>query len=75
MLRLTALLVLVLALADAARAVIVGIDYGTDWFKVALKQPGASLDLVLNRESKRKTASHVLIRDQERLFGNDATSL
>ncbi|RKP01357.1 hypothetical protein CXG81DRAFT_5259, partial [Caulochytrium protostelioides] len=53
----------------------VGIDYGTDWFKVALKQPGASLDLVLNRESKRKTASHVLIRDQERLFGNDATSL
>ncbi|OUM58710.1 hypothetical protein PIROE2DRAFT_52367 [Piromyces sp. E2] len=51
------------------------IDYGAQWFKVALVKPGVPLDLVLNRESKRKTPSNICIRDGVRLYGNEANNL
>ncbi|KAL7748821.1 lumenal Hsp70 protein [Sorochytrium milnesiophthora] len=58
-----------------ARAAVLGIDYGAQWFKVALVKPGVPLDMVLNRESKRKTASIVTVRDSQRLFGTDSVNL
>ncbi|KAI9190129.1 lumenal Hsp70 protein [Blastocladiella emersonii ATCC 22665] len=72
-----ALLVLVvcLALARAASGAVLGIDYGSDWFKVALGRPGKPIDLVLNRESKRKTHSLLTLRTDERFFGTDAAAL
>ncbi|KAJ3414859.1 Hypoxia up-regulated protein 1 [Chytridiales sp. JEL 0842] len=54
---------------------VIGVDFGTDWFKVALVKPGVPIDIVLNRESKRKTASTVTIRDGIRYFGSDSQSL
>ncbi|KAK3830051.1 MAG: Hsp70 protein-domain-containing protein [Linnemannia gamsii] len=51
------------------------IDYGTDWFKVALVKPGIPLDIVLNAESKRKTQSAINIRGDNRAFGSEALSL
>ncbi|CAG8529838.1 6183_t:CDS:10 [Diversispora eburnea] len=51
------------------------VDYGTDWFKVALVKPGIPLDIVLNRDSKRKTASVINIRGEERIYGSDAINL
>ncbi|CAO3565139.1 unnamed protein product [Mortierella alpina] len=58
--------------ADAA---VIAIDYGTDWFKVALVKPGVPLDIVLNTESKRKTPSAITIRGDERAFGSESLSL
>jgi len=37
-------------------------------------QPGVPMDIVLNRESKRKTANVISMRNGERLFGADALS-
>ncbi|RKP25390.1 Hsp70 protein-domain-containing protein, partial [Syncephalis pseudoplumigaleata] len=53
----------------------VGIDYGQEWYKVALVKRGIPLDLVLNRDSKRKTASALTLRNGERSYGSDALSL
>jgi hypoxia up-regulated 1 len=61
-----------LSLAEAA---VMAIDYGTDWFKVALVKPGIPLDIVLNRDSKRKTQSVLTIRGEERVYGTDAINL
>jgi hypothetical protein len=54
---------------------VLGIDYGTDWYKVGLVKPGVPLDLVLNKDSKRKTEAVVTIRDGIRQFGIDGASL
>ncbi|KAG0281064.1 Hypoxia up-regulated protein 1 [Linnemannia exigua] len=56
-------------------AAVMAIDYGTDWFKVALVKPGIPLDIVLNAESKRKTQSAINIRGDNRAFGSEALSL
>ncbi|RIA89435.1 Hsp70 protein [Glomus cerebriforme] len=61
-----------LSLTEAA---VIAIDYGTDWFKVALVKPGIPLDIVLNRDSKRKTQSALTIRGEERIYGSDAVNL
>jgi len=39
-----------------------------------LFQPGVPMEIALNRESKRKTASAVSLRGDERTFGSDALS-
>ncbi|KAI8052557.1 Hsp70 protein-domain-containing protein [Syncephalis plumigaleata] len=59
----------------ANAAAVVGIDYGQEWYKVALVKRGIPLDLVLNRDSKRKTASVLTLRNGERSYGSDALSL
>ncbi|KAF9187414.1 Hypoxia up-regulated protein 1 [Haplosporangium sp. Z 767] len=56
-------------------AAVMSIDYGTDWFKVALVKPGIPFDIVLNTESKRKTQSAINIRGEDRAFGSEALSL
>ncbi|CAJ0627449.1 4479_t:CDS:2 [Entrophospora sp. SA101] len=56
-------------------ATVIGIDYGTDWFKVSIVKPGIPLNIVLNRDSKRKTQSVITIRDDERLYGADAVNI
>jgi hypoxia up-regulated 1 len=61
-----------LALISAS---VIGIDYGTDWYKVSLIKPGPVIETVLNRESKRKTPALILIRDGIRYFGSDAAAL
>ncbi len=60
---------------SVTEAAVMAIDYGTDWFKVALVKPGIPLDIVLNRDSKRKTQSVLTIRGEERIYGADAVNL
>jgi len=55
-------------------AAVMAIDYGTDWFKVALVKPGY-FDIVLNAESKRKTQSAITVRGDDRAFGSESLSL
>ncbi|KAJ3071597.1 Hypoxia up-regulated protein 1 [Podochytrium sp. JEL0797] len=73
--RVAKLCVLVLALVQPTLASVIGIDFGSDWFKVAIVKSGVPLDIVLNRESKRKTESVVTVRDGIRYFGTEATAL
>ncbi|KAJ2453658.1 lumenal Hsp70 protein [Coemansia sp. RSA 2336] len=76
-LKVLALAVLCVAslLASGVSAAVLGIDLGTEWFTVALAKPGRPLDLVLNRDAKRQTASVVVVNGLERTFGADAVAL
>ncbi len=53
-------------------ASIISIDYGSEYFKVALVKPGHPLDIVLNHESKRKTASVVTFKGDQRFYASEA---
>lgn len=66
-----ALFWLALYLVGSAQAALISIDFGTKFNKVGFVKPG-KFDLVLNEESKRKSASVIAIKDDERLFGNSA---
>ncbi|OAJ42124.1 hypothetical protein BDEG_25625 [Batrachochytrium dendrobatidis JEL423] len=56
-------------------ATVIGLDYGTDWLKVAMVKPRGILETVLNRESKRKTATVMNIRNGVRTYGSEAVAL
>ena len=51
------------------------IDYGADSFKVAYIGPGVPFDVLLNRDSKRKTAGVVTLQGSDRFVGGDAATL
>lgn len=62
-----------LALVGECSAVtIMSIDFGSEWMKVAVVAPGVPMEIVLNKESKRKTPSAVSFRNGERTYGEDA---
>jgi hypoxia up-regulated 1 len=56
-------------------ATVIGIDFGTHWFKVSIIKPGGSVETVLNRESKRKTSNIITLNKGVRNFGTDAEQL
>ncbi|KAJ3330875.1 Hypoxia up-regulated protein 1 [Blyttiomyces sp. JEL0837] len=70
-----AVVIAIVALLQVVSASVIGIDVGTDWLKVSIVKPGVPLDIVLNRESKRKTNALITLRDGIRYFGTDATGL
>lgn len=61
--------------APATAASLLAIDYGTDGFKAALIKPGVPFDVLINKDSKRKTPSIVTLRGEERAFGGEAANL
>lgn len=70
------ILVLLLNLSNyVINANVIGIDLGSDNFKVAVVQPGDPLEIVSNFQSKRKTPTCVTFYRGERLFGADAAAL
>jgi hypoxia up-regulated 1 len=68
-------LVFILLLVSQIEAAVMGIDFGQEWFKVSLVKPGVPLDIVLNKESKRKTRSIVAIREGQRVFDSEAVNV
>jgi hypoxia up-regulated 1 len=60
-----------LSLVEAS---VVGIDFGSDTFKVSLVK-GKSFDVVLNDASGRKTPSAVALDRGELIYGTDAKNL
>ncbi|KAF0478530.1 HSP70-domain-containing protein [Gigaspora margarita] len=71
----TGFLLTALSILSISEAAVIAVDYGTNWFKVGLVKPGIPLDIVLNRDSKRKTPSVITIRGEERIYGTDAVNL
>ncbi|KAN0026103.1 hypothetical protein ACTFIV_007085 [Dictyostelium citrinum] len=68
-------LVVVLGLlATTANAMVIGIDLGSQTFKVSLIKPGV-FETVLNEQSGRKTISSVGWFKDERLFSSDSFSV
>lgn len=69
-----AVAVSMICLFQACSALVVGIDLGSDSFKVVMIRPG-SIDIVLNEGSGRKTASAVGYSSHGRMFGDLAQQL
>lgn len=66
---------LLLSVSPVNGASLLAIDYGTDGFKAALIKPGVPFDVLINKDSKRKTGSIVTLRGEERSFGGEAANL
>ncbi|ODN03799.1 Hypoxia up-regulated protein 1 [Orchesella cincta] len=56
-------------------AAVMSVDLGSEWIKIGIVSPGVPMEIVLNKESKRKTPVAVSFRDGERLIGEDALSV
>lgn len=70
--RLSSLLSFVLLLlAPSLRAAVLAIDYGAEFTKLSLVKPGVPLDVVLDRDSKRKIQSVVGWKREDRVFGQE----
>ncbi|KAJ3441195.1 hypoxia up-regulated protein [Anaeramoeba flamelloides] len=51
---------------------VLGIDFGSESLKVAVKDQGKQLQIVLNSASQRKTRSSIAFVEGERFFGKEA---
>ncbi|XP_026797716.2 hypoxia up-regulated protein 1 isoform X1 [Pangasianodon hypophthalmus] len=71
---LLALFCLALALfpSPTASVAVMSVDLGSEWMKVAIVKPGVPMEIVLNKESRRKTPVAVCLKENERLFGDGA---
>ena len=61
-------------LLPLASGAVLGIDLGGEFIKASLVKPRVPLDIVLNIESKRKTATMVGYKDGEQLFSGAAAN-
>lgn len=71
---LVALFCLVLAMlpSPSASVAVMSVDLGSEWMKMAIVKPGVPMEIVLNKESRRKTPAAVCLKENERLFGDSA---
>ena len=51
------------------------VDFGSEWMKIGIVSPGVPMEIVLNKESKRKTPTILTIRNDDRTFGEDAQTI
>ncbi|GMF19358.1 unnamed protein product [Phytophthora lilii] len=61
--------------ASVVEAIVAGVDFGGEFFKVALVKPGTPFEIVTNVHSKRKTETMVAFDGDERLYGADAATV
>ncbi|POM59965.1 Hsp70-like protein [Phytophthora palmivora] len=61
--------------ASVVDAIVAGVDFGGEFFKVALVKPGTPFEIVTNVHSKRKTETMVAFDGDERLYGADAATV
>ncbi|XP_076968814.1 hypoxia up-regulated protein 1 isoform X3 [Tamandua tetradactyla] len=62
-----------LALSDTLA--VMSVDLGSESMKVAIVKPGVPMEIVLNKESRRKTPVFVTLKENERFFGDSAASM
>ncbi|XP_063342397.1 hypoxia up-regulated protein 1 [Pelmatolapia mariae] len=69
-----ALFCLVLAMfpSHIVTVAVMSVDLGSEWMKIAIVKPGVPMEIVLNKESRRKTPTVVCLKENERLFGDSA---
>lgn len=54
---------------------VLGIDFGTQFMKIAIVRPGSPFEIVTDLSSKRKTPSAVIFDDSTRTYGYDALTM
>uniref|UniRef100_A0A8C5R6W7 Hypoxia up-regulated protein 1 n=1 Tax=Leptobrachium leishanense TaxID=445787 RepID=A0A8C5R6W7_9ANUR len=54
---------------------VMSVDLGSEWMKVAIVKPGVPMEIVLNKESRRKTPVVIALKENERLFGDNALGM
>lgn len=69
-----ALFCLILAMlpSHTVTVAVMSVDLGSEWMKMAIVKPGVPMEIVLNKESRRKTPVAVCLKENERLFGDSA---
>ncbi|XP_047463103.1 hypoxia up-regulated protein 1 [Mugil cephalus] len=65
-------LVLAMLPSHTATVAVMSVDMGSEWMKIAIVKPGVPMEIVLNKESRRKTPIAVCLKENERLFGDGA---
>ncbi|KAJ4946890.1 hypothetical protein JOQ06_008933 [Pogonophryne albipinna] len=65
-------LVLAMLPSGAGTVAVMSVDLGSEWMKVAIVKPGVPMEIVLNKESRRKTPIAVCLKENERLLGDSA---
>ncbi|XP_068600300.1 hypoxia up-regulated protein 1 [Brachionichthys hirsutus] len=65
-------LVLAMLPSPTATVAVMSVDLGSEWMKIAIVKPGVPMEIVLNKESRRKTPVAVCLKENERLFGDSA---
>uniref|UniRef100_A0A8C5PVK1 Hypoxia up-regulated protein 1 n=1 Tax=Leptobrachium leishanense TaxID=445787 RepID=A0A8C5PVK1_9ANUR len=63
------------AAGRACSVAVMSIDLGSEWMKVAIVKPGVPMEIVLNKESRRKTPVVIALKENERLFGDNALGM
>ena len=48
---------------------VLGVDLGSEWMRVGLVKPGVPMEIVLNKETRRKSPMTVYTSAKERLIG------
>jgi hypoxia up-regulated 1 len=51
---------------------VMSIDFGNEYMKIAIVKPGVPMEIVLNKESTRKTPTAITMKDGERFVGDPA---
>uniref|UniRef100_A0AAJ7UHM9 Hypoxia up-regulated protein 1 n=1 Tax=Petromyzon marinus TaxID=7757 RepID=A0AAJ7UHM9_PETMA len=54
---------------------VMSVDLGSAWMKIGIVKPGVPMEIVLNKESRRKTPLCVYLKNGERLFGENALAM
>eukprot|EP01059_Diplonema_ambulator_P018081 TRINITY_DN3024_c1_g1_i1.p1 TRINITY_DN3024_c1_g1~~TRINITY_DN3024_c1_g1_i1.p1 ORF type:complete len:841 (+),score=324.51 TRINITY_DN3024_c1_g1_i1:98-2620(+) len=68
--------VVLAALVSAVGSQVIGVDFGSDFIKIAGVKPGKmGIDVVLNEQSKRKCNNYIGFRGEDRFVGEDAYNL
>uniref|UniRef100_A0A4W6DEU1 Hypoxia up-regulated protein 1 n=1 Tax=Lates calcarifer TaxID=8187 RepID=A0A4W6DEU1_LATCA len=65
-------LVLAMLPSHTVSVAVMSVDLGSEWMKMAIVKPGVPMEIVLNKESRRKTPTVVCLKENERLFGDSA---
>lgn len=65
---------LIVLVKNAAGLAVMSVDFGSEFMKIAIVKPGVPMEIVINKESRRKTPTIVTIKDEERLFGDASLS-
>ena len=66
--------VLVSEVTRVQGAAVLGIDMGSEWVRIGLVKPGVPMEIVLNKETRRKTPMIVYTSLKERLLGEESVS-
>ncbi|XP_074783675.1 hypoxia up-regulated protein 1 [Athene noctua] len=59
----------------AGSVAVMSVDVGSESMKIAIVKPGVPMEIVLNKESRRKTPVAVSLKENERLFGDSALGM